>query len=235
MTSQHESELRFTELFESLREGIFFTTPEGRLIDANPALVRMLGYASKEELKKLNFRDIYADPAQRDTLVRQIIYQGSVQDLEVVFRRKDGTNIHCLASGFAIRDTFGRTIRMQGTLVDISERIEIEARLHQEQEFVRRLVASFPDMIAVMDFEGRFTFVSPRVEDILGHPAQDLVGKLLSEQIHRDELPQLREVFAKLTAGARPTRNSNTAPSTPTDRGAPCAPAPARSTTRLEK
>ena len=201
MTSQHESEIRFTELFESLREGIFFTTPEGQLLDANPALVRMLGYASKEELKKLNFREIYAEPAQRDTLVRQIIYQGSVQDLEVVFRRKDGTRIHCLASGFAIRDTFGRTIRMQGTLVDITERMEIEARLHQEQEFVRRLVASFPDMIAVMDFEGRFTFVSPRVEDILGHPAQDLVGKLLSEQIHRDELPQLREAFGKLTSG----------------------------------
>jgi len=201
VTSQHESELRFTELFESLREGIFFTTPEGVLLDANPALVRMLGYANKDELKKLNFREIYADPAQRDTLVRQITYQGSVQDLEVVFRRKDGVHIHCLASGFAIRDTFGRTIRMQGTLVDITERMEIEARLHQEQEFVRRLVASFPDMIAVMDFEGRFTFVSPRVEDILGHPAQELVGKLLSEQVHRDELPQLRDAFAKLTSG----------------------------------
>jgi PAS domain S-box-containing protein len=201
VTSQHESELRFTELFESLREGIFFTTPEGQLLDANPALVRMLGYDDKEELKKLNFRDCYADPSQRDRLVRQMVYQGSVQDVEVVYRRKDGTHIHCLASGFAIRDTFGRTIRMQGTLVDITERMEIEARLHQEQEFVRRLVASFPDMIAVMDFEGRFTFVSPRVEDILGHPAQDLVGKLLSEQIHRSEVPQLREAFAKLTSG----------------------------------
>jgi PAS domain S-box-containing protein len=201
VTSQHESEVRFTELFESLREGIFFTTPEGTLLDANPALVRMLGYESKEELKKLNFREIYANPAQRDALVRQVVYQGAVQDVDVMYRRKDGTLIHCLASGFAIRDTFGRTIRMQGTLVDITERIEIEARLHQEQEFVRRLVASFPDMIAVMDFEGRFTFVSPRVEDILGHAAQDLVGKLLSEQIHRDEVPQLREVFAQLMSG----------------------------------
>jgi PAS domain S-box-containing protein len=201
VTSQHESEIRFTELFESLREGIFFTTPEGTLLDANPALVRMLGYESKEELKKLNFRDMYANPAQRDALVHQVVYQGAVQDVDVIYRRKDGTLIHCLASGFAIRDTFGRTIRMQGTLVDITERIEIEARLHQEQEFVRRLVASFPDMIAVMDFEGRFTFVSPRVEDILGHPAQELVGKLLSEQIHRDEAPQLREVFAKLMSG----------------------------------
>jgi PAS domain S-box-containing protein len=201
VTSQHESELRFTELFESLREGIFFTTPEGTLLDANPALIRMLGYENKEELKKLNFRDIYADPAQRDALVHQVIYQGAVQDVDVIYRRKDGTHIHCLASGFAIRDTFGRTIRMQGTLVDVTERIEIEARLHQEQEFVRRLVASFPDMIAVMDFEGRFTFVSPRVEDILGHPARELVGKLLSEQIHRDDVPQLREAFAKLTSG----------------------------------
>jgi PAS domain S-box-containing protein len=201
VTSQHESELRFTELFESLREGIFFTTPEGILLDANPALIRMLGYENKEELKKLNFREIYADPAQRDALVHQVIYQGAVQDVDVIFRRKDRSQIHCLASGFAIRDTFGRTIRMQGTLVDITERIEIEARLHQEQEFVRRLVASFPDMIAVMDFEGRFTFVSPRVEDILGHPAQELVGKLLSEHIHRDDVPQLREAFAKLTSG----------------------------------
>jgi len=201
VTSQHESELRFTELFESLREGIFFTTPEGTLLDANPALLRMLGYENKEELKKVNFRDIYADPAQRDALVHQVIYQGAVQDVDAIFRRKDGSQIHCLASGFAIRDTFGRTIRMQGTLVDVTERIEIEARLHQEQEFVRRLVASFPDMIAVMDFEGRFTFVSPRVEDILGHPAQELVGKLLSEQMHRSEVPQVREVFEKLTSG----------------------------------
>ena len=201
VTSQNESEIRFTELFESLREGIFFTTPEGKLLDANPALLRMLGYENKEQLKELNFRDVYADPTQRDSMARQVTYQGSVQDVEVVFRRKDGTHLHCLASGFAIRDSFGRTIRMQGTLVDITERIEIEARLHQEQEFVRRLVASFPDLIAVMDFEGRFTFVSPRVEDILGHPAQDLVGKLLSEQIHRSDVPQLREVFEKLTSG----------------------------------
>ena len=201
VTSQHESEIRFTELFESLREGIFFTTPEGTLLDANPALVRMLGYSNVEELKKLNFREIYANPAQRDALVHQVVNQGAVQDVDVIFRRKDGSRIHCLASGFAIRDTFGRTIRMQGTLVDITERIEIEGRLHKEQEFVRRLVASFPDMIAVMDFEGRFTFISPRVEHILGHPAQDLVGELLSEQIHRDDLPQLRDAFAKLTSG----------------------------------
>jgi PAS domain S-box-containing protein len=201
VTSQHESEIRFTELFESLREGIFFTTPDGKLLDANPALLRMLGYDDKEELKKLNFRELYADPSQRDTLVRQVVDHGAVQDVDVVYRRKDGSHLHCLASGFGVRDTFGRTIRMQGTLVDITERIEIEARLHQEQEFVRRLVASFPDVIAVMDLDGRLTFVSPRIEDVLGRSAPDLIGKVLREQIHRDDAAELASAFRKLANG----------------------------------
>ncbi|MFZ1035397.1 MAG: PAS domain S-box protein, partial [Candidatus Acidiferrales bacterium] len=201
VTSQHESEIRFTELFESLREGIFFTTPEGKLLDANPALLRMLGYDDKEELQKLNFRELYADPSQRDTLVRQVVEHGAVQDVDVVYRRKDGTHLHCLASGFGVRDTFGRTIRMQGTLVDITERIEIEARLHQEQEFVRRLVASFPEVIAVMDLDGKLTFVSPRIEDVLGRAASDVIGKVLWAQVHRDDAAELTSAFGKLANG----------------------------------
>ena len=100
-----------------------------------------------------------------------------------------------------MRDTFGRTIRMQGTLVDITERIEIEARLHQEQEFVRRLVASFPDVIAVMDLDGRLTFISPRIQEVLGHPAPDLIGKVLWAQVHRDDAAELTSAFRKLANG----------------------------------
>jgi PAS domain S-box-containing protein len=201
VTLEHDSEIRFTELFESLREGIFFTTPDGKLLDANPALVRMLGYDNKEELRQLNFRDSYVNPLQRDALVRQVVIGGTVQDVEVLYRRKDGSEIHCLASGFAVRDSFGRTIRMQGTLVDITERIQIEARLHKEQEFVRRLVDSFPDVIAVMDTDGRFTFVSPRVQEVLGYSPQNLIGNVLWEQVHRDEVAALIGIFQKLTAG----------------------------------
>ena len=182
VTPQHEPEMRFAELFESLREGIFFTTPEGKLLDANPALVRMLGYEFKEDLKAGNFRDRYADAAQRDHLVSRIVEQGSVQDVDVLFRRKDGTEIHCLASGFAIRDSFGQVIRIQGTLVDITERIEVEERLRQEQEFVRQLVANFPEMIAVLDLDGRFTFVSSRIHELLGRLPEEAVGKRLDNR-----------------------------------------------------
>src|SRR5277367_4974936 len=108
VTSQHQAEIRFNEFFESLREGIFFTSPDGQVIDANPALVRMLGYETKAELQAQNFGDMYADVAQRDALIRELQSRGSVQDREIVLQRKDGSHLYCLASGFAIRDSFGR-------------------------------------------------------------------------------------------------------------------------------
>jgi PAS domain S-box-containing protein len=201
VTAEHESELRFTELFESLREGIIFTSPEGELIDANPAIVRMLGYARKDDLMGRNFSEMYVHSAQRETLTRQMMEKGTVRDVDVVFRRKDGTHIHTLASGFATRDSAGRIVRLQATIVDVTERIEIEQRLHKEQEFVRQLVASFPDMISVMDREGRVTFSSPRTTQILGYSLEQLTGGDFGSAIHRDDLPEIKEMFRKLTTG----------------------------------
>jgi PAS domain S-box-containing protein len=201
VTSQHESEIRFSELFESLREGIFFTTPEGQVLDANPALVQMLGYESKEELQQINFREVYVDAFQRDSVFRELDEKGSVQDREILLQRKDRVKIVCLGSGFAIRDSFGRVVRTQGTFVDITERREMEKRLHQEQEFVRRLIASFPDMIAVLDREGRYTYVSPRVQEVLGLPPQGYIGQTLGGRAHEEDQPRVSKMFYDVISG----------------------------------
>jgi len=205
VTSQHQAELRFNEFFESLREGIFFTTPDGQVLDANPALIRMLGFESKAELQVENFSKVYADPSQRDALIRELQSRGSVQDREVVLRRKDGSHVYCLASGFAIRDTFGRIVRLQGTFVDITERREIEKRLHQEQEFVRHLIACFPDMIAVFDAAGRFTYVSPRVYEVLGAAPAQFVGQAHLFGVHPDDQRMVAESFRQVMAGENPS------------------------------
>ncbi len=203
VTTEHESEIRFTELFESLREGIFFTTPDGEVIDANPALVRMLGYDSKTELQHRNFREVYANQADRDALIRDLEEKGSIQDRELVFQRKDGTRIHCLASGFAIRDASGRVVRAQGTLVDVTERLEMQRRLHQEQEFVRRLVSSFPDIIAVLDRDGRYTYMSQRIQEVLGRRPEEYVGEELGARAHPEDKQRLAEELRKLLSGEK--------------------------------
>ncbi|HTS11311.1 MAG TPA: PAS domain S-box protein [Candidatus Limnocylindrales bacterium] len=204
ITSELESEVRFSELFEALREGIFFSTPEGAVLDANPALVRMLGYDSKEELQRKNFRELYENPSDRDAVVRELEEKGSVQDRELVFLRKNGTRIHCLGSGFAVRDAEGRVVRVQGTLVDVTERLEIQRRLRQEQEFVRRLVASFPDVIAVLDREGYYTYVSQRIQEVLGNPPLSYIGERLGSRAHPEDRAQLAADLRKVLTGEVP-------------------------------
>jgi PAS domain S-box-containing protein len=201
VSSQHQSEIRFQELFESLREGIFFTSPEGEILDANPALVRMLGFDSLEDLKKHNFREFYVDPSRRDVIVQEMTDTGSAQDRELDLRRRDGAHIQCLASGFAIRDTFGRLVRLQGTLVDVTERFEIKKRLHQEQEFVRRLIDNFPDLIVVFDREGRFTYVSPKIQEVLGAKPEDFIGQPFQTGVHPEDQRTAAETFQRVISG----------------------------------
>jgi PAS domain S-box-containing protein len=195
VTAQHESEIRFAELFESLREGIVFSTPDGRLLDANPALVQMLGFDTKQEVLGHNFADFYDKPEDRGKFIRLVEEKGSVQNVEIVLRRKDGKRIYALTTGFAIRDVSGKPVRLQGIIMDVSERLEIERKLHREQEFGRQLIECFPDLIAVMDREGRFTFISDRVRDILGVTPQYYLGRRIGSSTHpEDQNPLLKMV-----------------------------------------
>lgn len=201
VTAQQESETRFFELFESLSEGIVFTTPDGFILDANPALVRMLGYQTKQELLQRNMAELYDDPMARQRIINILEEKGSIQNNELVLRGKDGKKVHCLTSGFALRDASGRVVRLQGTLVDLTERIEIERQLHREQQFVRRLIEYFPDMIAVVDREGRFTYLSERTRDVLGVAPQEYLGRIIGGATHPEDRPYLAKIVRDVLDG----------------------------------
>lgn len=203
VTDEHESEMRFTQFVESLSAGVFFSTTEGKMIDANPALVRMWGFGSKEDLQAHNIRERYANPAQREQLVHDTTANGSVQDRQITYLRKDGTPMLGRASALAIRDHSGRLVRFQGTIVDVTDRVEIEKQLHREQEFTRRLIECFPDLIAVIDLEGRFTFASERAEDVLGIPGKDHVGRRMGGGTHPEDQAALAETLADVASGRK--------------------------------
>jgi PAS domain S-box-containing protein len=198
VTQEREAEHRFTRLFEMLQEGVYFATQDGRVIDANPANVAMLGYESKEELLALNANQLYLNPEQRRELWHELGARGSFRDREIILRRKDGKLVYCLSSGNAIRDEFGRLVQCQGTLVDVTERRRIEKRLHEEQEFARRLVYSCPDAIAVIDIGGFFSFLSNRVAELLGEGPESLLGRHYRERIHPEDLPRIERALEGL-------------------------------------
>lgn len=201
VTQQREAEMRFTELFETLQEGIYFTTPEGEILDANPALVRMLGYDTKEELLRVNVRVLFADAASRTRQMEELRTRGHLKDSEIQLRRKDGQILHCLDSTAAIHDSSGKIIRFQGALMDITERRRMEQKLHEEQEFARRLVNSFPDLIVVIDNEKRYRFVSPSIEELLGYKPEDLVGRVVGERSHPEDKMAMDDLCRTILSG----------------------------------
>jgi PAS domain S-box-containing protein len=210
VTEQREKELRFTELFETLQEGVYFSTPEGHLLDANPALVGMLGYTRKDELLAVDPGALSPDSTE-PVLGRMVSDRGGLRTREVKLRRKDGTAATFLDSSRAVWDTAGNIIRYQGTLVDVTEKRAMERQLLQQEEFRRRLLESFPDLILVVDLEERYTFVSSRVRDLLGYQPEALLGKRISElEDHSPELASLyhdvassQQAFASTEYGAR--------------------------------
>jgi len=180
ITRQREREARFTELFETVHDGVYFSTPEGKLQDCNMALVRMLGFDDKPQLLAKPIDELYADGNERSKVLRELDQKIAVRDREIRLRRRDGRVVICLDSSRAIFDNQGKVIRYQGTLVDITERREIEARLHQQEEFGRRLVECFPDAILVLDNTLRYTYASPRVREVLGCTPEEIIGKTVT-------------------------------------------------------
>jgi len=192
VTEQREKELRFTELFETLQEGVYFSTPEGQLLDANPALVSMLGYQEKRELLAVEPAALNFDPGQ-PVLGRAVDDRGGVRTREIRLRRKDSKPAVFLDSSRAVWDTSGNVIRYQGTLVDITEKRDMEWQLAQQEEFRRRLLESFPDLILVVDLEERYTFVSSRSRDLLGYAPQDMLRKKITDV--EDHSPELAALY----------------------------------------
>ena len=192
VTDEREKEKRFTELFETLQEGVYFSTPEGKLLDANDSLIRMLGYSSKEDLLCQDAASLNFEPGQAPILGRRPNDQGSVRTREITLKRKDGRAAMFLDTSRAVWDDSGKIIRYQGTLVDITERLEMEKELRRQEEFQRYLLESFPDLILVIDLSESFSFVSSRIRDLLGHKPEDLVGKKIGE------LPDHSSAFAAL-------------------------------------
>jgi len=201
ITALRKNEARFTELFETLQEGIYITTPEGSILDANPALVRMLGYDSKEELLSKRVPDLFADPDDRKALQEEVERQNAPQGREINLLRKDGSPIVCLNTATAVRDTTGHVIRYQGSVMDITARRQMERQLHKEQEFARRLVDNFPDLILVVDSNSRYTFVSPRCKEVLGYELSETQNMEFGGRTHAEDFPALLALFADILAG----------------------------------
>ena len=197
ITEHREKEQRFTQLFESLQEGVYISNPEGRLLEVNPALVSILGYDSKEDLLQLPPEQLNVD-GDDPVLGHAGSQSGHTRTRELRLRRKDGGVAVCVDTSNGVIEA-GRIVRYQGTLVDVTEKRALEQQLQRQEEFRRHLLESFPDLILVLDLKGQYTFVSARIGELLGYGPEHLMGKNVAET--ENAPPELAQLYRTVATG----------------------------------
>jgi PAS domain S-box-containing protein len=198
VTSQREKEQRFTQLFESLQEGVYISNAQGKLLEVNPALVTILGYESKEDLLNLPPEQLSADSSGEAPLGHGGSQSGRTRTREVRLRKKDGGVAVCVDTSTGVM-LEGRIIRYQGTLVDVTEKHALERQVRRQEEFRQHLLESFPDLILVLDMKGRYTFVSARIGELLGFGPEHLMGKNVDDA--ENTSPELAELYRTVATG----------------------------------
>ncbi len=192
-----QSEQRYRELFEHIDQGISISTREGKFIDCNPAVLKILGYESKEEFLKLDIsKDLYVNPQDRIEFQRLIEKDGYVKNYEVAFKKKNGETIPILLTTQAIKNEKGEVTGYQGLNIDISERIRMEQELREKHGFLTNLLESSADCIIVSDMRGRVIFFNKAAERLTGYRTDEVIGKFHVTQFY--SLEMAREIMKKL-------------------------------------
>ncbi len=136
------SERKFRSIFEHSAEGIFQSSPEGKLLTVNPALVKMLGYSNEEELKQIDIsRDLYVKEADRDRLLSLLMHKGEISNYRVPLKKKDGSILIARVSDRVIRDENDEKIYFEGSIADITEQVRLEeeqAKIQEELKFEKQ-------------------------------------------------------------------------------------------------
>ncbi len=129
------SEALYRSLFEESRDGVYISTPNGRLTDINPAGVDLFGYVSREEILAADVpRDLYEFPNDRAIFIHQVAEQGFVKDLELRMKRKNGEQFTALVTATAMRNPAGRIIAYRGIIRDVTEQRNLQLQLQRAQK-----------------------------------------------------------------------------------------------------
>jgi diguanylate cyclase (GGDEF)-like protein/PAS domain S-box-containing protein len=163
------SEARFRGLYESVLEGVYQCAPDGRILAANPAFVKMLGYASAEEIYALpGVAMLYWNPAERPSFERRLDAEGEIHNAEVLLRRRDGQLVVVLESARVLRDEEQCIVAYEGTIADITARKRAEQAVFAEKERLQVTLQSIGDAVITTDSAGRIDYLNPVAEELTG-------------------------------------------------------------------
>jgi PAS domain S-box-containing protein len=191
--SLRKTEERFRTVFENTIVGLYRTTPDGRILLANPALIKMMGCRSFKELTNFDVEKDGYDPSTPRSIFKKLIKkEGRVIGLESVWRRPDGKKLFVSESAFAVKDARGKILYYEGTAQDITKRKEAEEKLMQYQQQLRSLASE----LSLAEERLRRRIAAELHDNI----AQNLaISKIKLESLTGDDKPELTKSINEVT------------------------------------
>ncbi|HTX15108.1 MAG TPA: PAS domain S-box protein [Candidatus Baltobacteraceae bacterium] len=181
ISDRREAERRYRELFDNIQEGLFFSTPSGRFVEVNDAMVRMLGYSNRDELLQVDIAtELYFSPDQRERHSELMKEHGSLRNFEATLRRKDGSPIHVLINAFGLYDHTGQLTQIRGLMLDVTGIRTYQSELHRERDFSAKILGNTQSLILVADTAGLVSYGNRRWYDA-GFEQRELLGRPLLE------------------------------------------------------
>jgi PAS domain S-box-containing protein len=183
ITDRREAERRYQELYDGIQEGLFFATPDGRFLDVNDAMVRMLGYSSREELLRDDVGSfLYPEPGARSRLLAAMHKTGVLRNHEETLRRKDGRLLHTLQNITAVLDSHGKIKQFRGLMLDVTEQKKFQAQLQRQRDFNQKILNATQSMIMVLDTAGLISYANRRCYEA-GYKQDEIIGRRLVDLV----------------------------------------------------
>ncbi len=198
-----ESEARYRAIFENAVEGIFQSTPDGRILRVNPATARTAGFESPDEyvtaVNEGRFQP-WADPETRRRFVLLLETEGVVRGLEAEGHRRDGGRIWLSITATAVRDAGGHIVWYEGTTIDVTEIRLARQALAEQARFLQTLVDAMPHPVYFKDRAGRYLGCNRAFETAMGLTRDQIVGRTVFEVFPRASAIRAHELDEELLA-----------------------------------
>jgi two-component system NtrC family sensor kinase len=196
------SEALYHDLVSTSQDLIWQCDAEGRYVYLNPSWEAVFGYRIDEMLGK-KFTDFQSAEAAGNDIKEfaRLIQGNTVQGFETTHIGKDGRNIQLVFSAKAVFDAQGKVIGTRGTAYDITERKRTEEALQESERKYRDLVETSQDLIWTCDAKGRFTYLNPVWERVLGYRIEEMLGRRFGDFQIPDVAARDVEEFRKCLAG----------------------------------
>ncbi|MBN1516596.1 Cache 3/Cache 2 fusion domain-containing protein [Candidatus Sumerlaeota bacterium] len=180
MVELRQSEEKYRGIFENTPEGLFRTTIDGRILNANPAMTRILGYDSPEELNACVTdigSQVYVHSKMREQFIAELIKHGKIENFENQLYRKDKSIIWVSIGARLSYDENGRPHTIEGFITNITARKQAEEALAESRNYLGEIINTVADPVFVKDREHRWVLVNNAMCAFMGHSRDEILGK----------------------------------------------------------